>query len=576
LRSILAFLADIRRLAAPYFRGEDRWPGRALLATVVSLELATVFLNVQFNQWNARFYNAVQEKNWDIFKSELLFFCGLAALFIIVAVYQLYLQQWLRIRWRNWLTEKYLARWLERGTHYRMRTVGDPADNPDQRIADDLELFTVRSIELSIGLLNAVVTLASFVIILWQLSNAAGVPLFGLDAKIPGYLVWVSLVYAIIGTLITHLIGNVLASLNFNQQRFEADFRYHLVRVRENGEQIALLEGEEMEKVGLGTRFAKLVANFRLIMTAQKRLTWFTAGYNQASIIFPYVVVSPAYFAGTIPLGILFQTASAFNQVQSAFSFFVRAYTTLAEYRAVIRRLIGFEQAIVSANELQAESALQRQERADQSLTMNDVLLWLPNKKPVVAADKILIPAGASVLLTGPTGSGKSTLFRAVAGIWPFGTGTIGLPHDAKLFVLPQRPYLPFGRLDEALAYPQAADRFSVDELRAALDAVGLPELEPRLEDQANWPHVLSQGEQQRLSLARALLSKPEILLLDEATSAIDEEGEATLYRLIAERLPNTTVISIGHRTTLQAFHKKKLELVTEADGVRHLEAATV
>jgi putative ATP-binding cassette transporter len=575
LRSIFAFLTDIRRLAVPYFMGEDRWPGRALVATVVSLELASVFLNVQFNEWNARFYNAVQEKNWDVFKSELLYFCGLAVLFIIAAVYQLYLQQWLRIRWRNWLTEKYLARWLDRGTHYRMRTVGDPADNPDQRIAEDLELFTVRTIELSIGLLNAVVTLASFITILWVLSNQAGVPLFGFDVKIPGYLVWVSLVYALIGTLITHLIGNVLASLQFNQQRFEADFRYHLVRVRENGEQIALLEGEEMEKAELGTRFARLVANFRLIMWAQKRLTWFTSGYNQASIVFPYVVVSPAYFAGTIPLGILFQTASAFNQVQSSFSFFVRAYAVLAEYRAVVQRLTGFEQAIVSANELQAESALQRKQRADHSLSIDDVLLWLPNKNPVVAAGHISIPAGDSILLMGPTGSGKSTLFRAIAGIWPFGTGTIGIPHDAKLFVLPQRPYLPFGRLDEALAYPQAVDRFSAEELRSALDAVGLTELEPRLEDEASWPHVLSQGEQQRLSLARALLNKPDILLLDEATSAIDEVGEAALYRLIAERLPQTTLISIGHRSTLQAFHKQKLELVAAADGVRHLQTAT-
>ena len=575
MRSIFAFLADIRRLAVPYFMGEDRWAGRALLATVVSLELASVFLNVQFNQWNARFYNAVQEKNWDVFKSELLYFCGLAVLFIIAAVYQLYLQQWLRIRWRTWLTDKYLARWLDRGTHYRMRTVGDPADNPDQRIAEDLELFTVRSIELSIGLLNAVVTLASFIAILWMLSNAAGVPLLGFDVKIPGYLVWVSLVYAVAGTLITHLIGNVLAQLNFNQQRFEADFRYHLVRIRENGEQIALLDGDEMERAELGTRFGRLVANFRLIMWAQKRLTWFTAGYNQASIVFPYVVVSPAYFSGAIPLGSLFQTASAFNQVQSAFSFFVRAYTTLAEYRAVVQRLTGFERAIVSANELQAESALQRRERTDRTLSIDDVLLWLPNKNPVVAADHISIPAGESVLLMGPTGSGKSTLFRAIAGIWPFGTGAIGIPHDAKLFVLPQRPYLPFGRLDEALAYPQAADHFSADELRAALDAVGLTELEPRLEDQASWPHVLSQGEQQRLSLARALLAKPDILLLDEATSAIDEEGEAMLYRLIAERLPQTTLISIGHRSTLQAFHKKKLELVAADDGVRHLQAAT-
>ncbi len=575
MRSILAFLVDIRRLAVPYFMGEDRWPGRVLVAAVVLLELASVFLNVQFNEWNARFYNAVQEKNFDIFKSELLYFCGLAVLFIIAAVYQLYLQQWLRIRWRAWLTEKYLARWLDRGTHYRMRTVGDPADNPDQRIAQDLELFTERTVELSIGLLNAVVTLASFIIILWQLSNAAGVPLFGFDVKIPGYLVWVSLVYAVIGTLITHLIGNVLAPLNFDKQRLEADFRYHLVRIRENGEQIALLDGDEMEKAELGTRFARLVANFRSIMSAQKRLGWFTSGYNQASIVFPYVVVSPAYFAGTIPLGILFQTASAFNQVQGAFSFFVRAYTTLAEYRAVIERLIGFEQGIVSANQLQAESALQLEERPDRSLSIDDVLLWLPNKNPVVAADNVSIPAGDSVLLMGPTGSGKSTLFRAIAGIWPFGTGTIGIPQNATLFVLPQRPYLPFGRLDEALAYPQAAGRFSADELRAALNAVGLPELEPRLEDRASWPHVLSQGEQQRLSLARALLTKPDILLLDEATSAIDEQGEAVLYHLIAERLPNTTLISIGHRSTLQAFHKKKFELVAEADGIHHLEAVT-
>jgi vitamin B12/bleomycin/antimicrobial peptide transport system ATP-binding/permease protein len=576
LRSILAFLADIRRLAIPYFRGEDRWPGRALLAAVVFLELASVFLNVQFNAWNARFYNAVQEKNWDVFKSELLYFCGLAVLFIVAAVYQLYLQQWLRIRWRTWLTHRYLARWLYRGTHYRMRTVGDPADNPDQRIAEDLELFTLRTLELSIGVLNAVVTLASFIIILWQLSNEAGVPLFGTDIHIPGYLVWVALLYAIVGTYITHLIGNVLALLNFNQQRFEADFRYHLVRIRENGEQVALLEGSEVERTKLGGRFARLVVNFRNIMTAQKRLSWFTSGYNQASIVFPYVVVSPAYFAGTIPLGILFQTASAFNQVQNAFSFFVRAYATLAEYRSVVLRLSGFETAILAANVLQAESALHRKDSADGALSLDDVLLWLPNKEPVVAANHIAIPVGDSALVVGPTGSGKSTLFRAIAGIWPFGTGTIGIAHDTKLFVLPQRPYLPFGRLDEVIAYPQSPEHFDADELRSVLSAVGLPQLEPRLEVEAMWPHVLSQGEQQRLSLARALLAKPDILLLDEATSAIDEEGEAVLYRLIAERLPNTTLISIGHRSTLQTFHKKRLELVAEADGVRHLEAATV
>src|SRR5690606_34833743 len=332
LRALFAALADIRRVAWPYFRSDDRWAGWVLLAAVIGLELGIVALNVQFNQWNARFYNAIQDKNWDVFRFELFVFCGLAALFIVAAVYQLYLQMWLRIRWRTWMTEKYLARWLNESTHYRMRLTGDAADNPDQRIAEDLDLFADKAIRIGVGFLGAVATLVSFAAILWNLSNEAQTPVLG---AIPGYLVWTALFYALFGTLITHLIGKPLVKLNFNQQRFEADFRYHLVRVRENGEQIALLEGERAEKEGLGRRFAALVGNFHQLMIASKRLIWFTAGYNQVSIIFPYIVVSPAYFAGTIQLGVLMQTASAFENVQRAFSFFVDAYRELAEWRAV-------------------------------------------------------------------------------------------------------------------------------------------------------------------------------------------------------------------------------------------------
>ena len=574
MRSIFAFLAEVRRLAAPYFWGEDRWAGRALLAAVIFLELASVFLNVQFNEWNARFYNAVQNKDLATFWHELMYFCGLAALFIIAAVYQLYLRQWLQIRWRTWLTEKYVARWLKDGTHYRMRTVGDPADNPDQRIAEDLELFTSRTISLSIGLLNAVVTIASFVVILWMLSNQAPLTVFGYPLAIPGYLVWASLVYAGLGTLITHLIGNVLARLNFEMQKYEANFRYHLVRVRENGEQIALLRGEATEGARLKERFLLFADYFMRIIRAQKRLTWFTAGYNQASVVFPYIVVSPAYFAGTIPLGTLFQTASAFNSVQTAFSFFVTAYTTLAEYRAVVRRLIGFEGAMDGAALTQAESQLKHDAAQGAAIRVDDLSLALPDGRPVLAADKIAVPPGDSVLVTGATGSGKSTLFRAIAGIWPFGKGRIGVQAGARLLVLPQKPYLPFGTLAEVLAYPLKADAYDPAALGAALNAVGLSRLGGRLGEEASWPHVLSLGEQQRISLARALLMKPDILLLDESTSAIDEEGEAALYRLVEKQLPDTTVMSIGHRSTLLPFHKDRLEAKLQEGGLFRLAPA--
>ncbi len=565
-RRLLAALADVRRIASPYFYGEDRLAGRMLLLSVIALELSIVALNVLFNSWNARFYNAIEAKDWESFKFELLLFCGLAALFIAAAVYQLYLQLWLRIRWRQWMTERYLVRWLRDGTHYRMRLTGDVADNPDQRIAEDLELFAERAIAIGIGFLGAIATLASFVTILWRLSDQAETPYLGV---IPGYLVWIALLYAIGGTLITHLIGHPLVRLNFNQQRYEADFRYHLVRIRENGEQVALLAGEDAERARLGDRFATLVANFRLIMTARKRLTWFTAGYDQVSIVFPYVVVSPAFFAGTIPLGVLTQTASAFGQVQTAFSFFVNAYSQLAEWRAVTERLIGFEDSMQQAERLKASSQIVLSEDPKAPLSIADLRLRLPSGVPIVSADDVVIAPDESVLVTGRSGSGKSTLFRAIAGIWPFGSGKIALGKGKTLMVLPQRPYLPFGRLDEALAYPNAPTRFTAAQLAEVLKAVQLEKLVPRLDAQASWPHVLSQGEQQRISLARAILSKPDLLLLDESTSALDEAAEADLYRLLESRLPGATLISIGHRKTLHTLHERRLDLEPVGDAYR-------
>ena len=569
---LFATLATIFRLARPYFFSEDRLAGRLLLGAVISIELMIVGINVMLNQWNNRFYNALQERNWDTFVYELGFFCVLASAYIVIAVYQLYLNQWLQIRWRRWMTRQYLDHWLAGGNHYRMQLLGDAADNPDQRIAEDIKQFIDGGIlPIGLGLLNAVVTLASFVAILWTLSAGAPLHLFGTDWAIPGYLVWAALIYGAAGTALTHWIGRPLIRLNFRQQRFEADFRFNLVRVRENSEQIALLHGEDADRQRLLERFGQVVANWLLIMQRTKRLTFFTAGYNQVSTVFPFIVASPAYFAGAIQLGGLMQTASAFGSVQTALSFFISTYRQIAEWRAVIARLEGF---IVSVEKAKAAAAtppvIAVAARAGAtSVEVEDLLVRLPQGTPLVALDELTVSAGDHVLVTGPSGAGKSTLFRAIAGVWPFGAGTIVVPAGAKLMTLPQRPYFPIGTLAAAISYPDQPETFAADRLAEVVAAVGLGALAARLMEEAHWNRMLSLGEQQRLGIARAILQAPDFLFLDEATAALDERAEAELYRLLDQRLKGTAVVSIGHRSTLAAFHRRGLALVRDGDLYR-------
>ena len=565
---LLSTLALIWRLARPYFVSEDRWAGRILLGAIIAIELSTVAINVMLNQWNNRFYNALQERNWDNFVWELLFFCALAAAFIVLAVYQLYLNQWLQIRWRRWLTRQYLDRWLANANHYRMQLLGDAADNPDQRISEDINLFIERTLTITVGLLSAIVTLFSFVVILWTLSAAAPLHLFGTSLAIPGYLVWAALLYAIVGTTLTHLVGWPLVGLNFRQQRFEADFRFNLVRVRENSEQIALLRGETDEREQLLDRFGRLVSNFMQIMLRTKQLTFLTASYTQVSTIFPFIVIGPAYFAGTIQLGGLMQTASAFSSVQTALSFFVNAYRQLAEWRAVIARLDGFNIAVESAQA--AATATPGIDVAPHvgkdAIRIEDLVVRLPQGGALVAADDLVISAGERVLVTGASGAGKSTLFRAIAGTWPFGAGTIHIPKGAKVMTVPQRPYFSIGTLAAAITYPAEPGTFSAEALAEVITAVGLPALATRLTEEAHWNRMLSLGEQQRLGIARAILQAPDYLFLDEATASLDEAGEAAIYRLLEERLKRTTIVSIGHRSTLSAFHGRGVALVRDGD----------
>jgi vitamin B12/bleomycin/antimicrobial peptide transport system ATP-binding/permease protein len=557
-------LRDAWVMAGPYWWSEDRWVARSLLVVVVALNLGIVYLNVLLNQWSNAFYNALQDKNQAVFVHQLVRFCVLAALYIVVAVYQLYLNQMLQIRWRRWLTDRYLQAWLAGGAYYRMQIGSAKTDNPDQRIADDLNLFVSGTFGLALGGLRAVVTLVSFVTILWGLSGTIVIPLDRASIAVPGYMVWTALVYAILGTWVASRIGRPLVQLNFEQQRYEADFRFGLVRFRENAESVALYRGETAELRGFQARFTAVVRNFWQIMRRQKRLTWFTAGYAQAATIFPIIVAAPRYFSGAIHLGGLIQTATAFGQVQDSLSFIVSSYAEIASWRSVVERLVGFERGLEQVRGEAARAGIAYLEGDAAHLALEGLELDLPGGQPLIAGVNLSLARGDTALLRGPSGTGKSTLIRAIAGIWPFGRGTVRLPSGARILVLPQKPYLPIGTLRDVVSYPGRADD---DALREALEAVELPELARRLDEADHWALRLSPGEQQRIAFARALVQKPDWLFLDEATSALDEASEERLYRLVRERLPDVALFSVGHRETLRPFHARELVVRSERSG---------
>ena len=556
-----SFLRQAWDLAWPYWKSEERGSAIGLLAAIVALTLIMVWLNVRFNYWYNDFYDALQQYQWSKFWWQFAIFGMLALSFIVVGVYSAYLQGILHIRWRRWLTERFLGNWLENQAYYRMQLDQNTTDNPDQRIADDLNRFATQSLDLSLGLFNAFVTLLSFLSILWTLSGALTIPLgWDVEIAIPGYMVFAALIYAIGGTMATRWIGMPLIRLRFDQQRYEADFRFSLVRLRENAENVAFYGGEARELEGFHDRFARVVANWWRIIKRRKKLTWFTYGYGQVAIVFPFLVAAPRYFDKAIQLGGLMQISSAFRQVQESLSFIVNSYNEIAEYQAVVQRLAGFRARM---DEIAADRAAAQAiniERRGMGVAVEALDLDLPDGRPLRKDISLSASPGKPLLITGPSGVGKSTVLRAIAGLWPFGRGRIRMADGRALF-LPQRPYLPLGTLAHALVYPRAADELPRDRLVEALSAVGLPQLADRLDEEGNWAQRLSIGEQQRIAFARVLLTRPEIVFLDEATSALDDAAEMSLYRLLREAPWRPTIVSVGHHGTLQRLHDTVVDL---------------
>lgn len=553
------FFRDVWYLTKSYWQSEEKKKAFFLLGCIIALTLGVVYMLVLLNQWNNSFYSALQ--NYDVKKifDELIHFSWLAAIYILLAVYSYYLQQTLILNWRRWLTTRFIDIWLQNKTYYNLQMFGKDTDNPDQRISEDVRQFVEMTLSFGIGILKAFCTFASFVVILYNLSGSLSFTFMGKTWTINGYMLWASLLYSVIGTYITHIVGRKLVKINFIQQKYEADFRFSMIRLRESAESVAFYRGEAQEGSVFKQRFKMLLDNFWKLVNKQKQLVFLNSGYSQIAIIFPFVVAMNRYLTKEVTLGGLMQVASAFGRVQDSLSYFVDMYSSIAQWQAVVMRLTCFGHHMHDVYQQAERFHVERFAAAD-VVEVNNMQINLPDGKPLLENISFTLHPGHNVLIKGVSGSGKSTLLRAISGIWPFVDGKIFLPERDKLMFIPQRSYLPLGTLRAALNYP-GNKPIDDTELIYLMDLCQIGYLKDKLDLEADWSHVLSVGEQQRLAFVRAHIQQPQWLFLDEATSALDEDTEANMYSLLQERLQQTTVVSVGHRSTLNKYHELVLRL---------------